>query len=159
MTLFGFDESAARVARDNVELRKEIKDLERKVDAYRERFCEEAKGMKYVFAIADGEYEISWARLDFEDVNGKMFTMEVHGGACWSPWLVAVEEDEVLFDGVEIVDVDTSITNTMKRFKESGCWAFEDRILLYKDIKKTSVQRFKKKVRCQCVRRLRVYHE
>ena len=114
---------------------------------------------EYELVIADGEYEISWARLDFEDVNGKMFTLDVCGAAVYSPYYAAVDGDFIISDGVEINDVDTSITNTMERFKESGCWAFEDRMLLYKDIKKTTIQRFKKKVRCQCVKRLRVYHE
>jgi len=113
---------------------------------------------EYEFVIADGEYEISWARLDFEDVNGKMFTLDVYGAALFDSYRVAISGNDIIADGVWVVDVDTSITNTMKRFQENGCWAFDDRILLYKDIKKTSVQRFKKKVRCQCVRRLRVYH-
>ena len=109
--------------------------------------------------IADRECEVSWARLDFEDVHGKMFTLDVYGFASFSSWSALVVDGEIIHDGVEIIDVDVSITNTMKRFKENGCWAFEDRLLLYKDIKKTTVQRFKKKIRTQCVSRLRVYHE
>jgi len=114
---------------------------------------------EYEFVITERECDISWARLDFEDVNGKMFTMDVYGFASFSSWSALVVDGELVHDGVEIIDVDTSITNTMKRFKENGCWAFDDRLLLYKDIKKTTVQRFKKKIMTQCVRRLKIYHE